>query len=159
MRSNFSRTNIPLSLTPNSSLILLLKSFHYSTPRPLETSSFYNLIVTMVGYGKYLSHRQNNAHQRLSPYCPLCGSVVLTTQAVTARREIHLAQEEASRARPNQQYLPMNQPPNMPNNIPPRPTNNLIFPNNSFDPVLPTADIFSWASCRATPRGHAACKQ
>ncbi|GMN64073.1 hypothetical protein TIFTF001_033148 [Ficus carica] len=61
----------------------------------------------MVGYGKNLSHRQNNSHQRLSPYCRkqltshLCGSVVLTTQAVTAHREIHLAQEEASRATNN----------------------------------------------------------
>ncbi|GMN61605.1 hypothetical protein TIFTF001_030696 [Ficus carica] len=53
------------------------------------------------------------------------------------RIEIHLAQEEASRARPNQLYPPINQPPNLLNNIRPRPSNNPIFPNPSFPPPPP----------------------
>ncbi|GMN47293.1 hypothetical protein TIFTF001_016474 [Ficus carica] len=97
----------------------------------------------MVGYGKSLSHGPNNAHQRPSPYSRkqpighLGNCVMLTTQDMLAHNEIHLAQEEVSRGRPIQIYPPINQPPNLLNNIPPRPSSNLNFPNPSFRPCFP----------------------
>ncbi|GMN44985.1 hypothetical protein TIFTF001_014174 [Ficus carica] len=90
----------------------------------------------MVGYGKNSSHGPTPCCREL-PTCRFCGFVTLTTEAMIAHIDIHLAQLDASRARPNQLYIPNNQPPNLLNHIPTRPSNDLNFSNPSFRSSFP----------------------